>query len=47
MCRKRGKSLDLPVYRFLKEPLIRRFGQEWYAELENIVRELAAQGFDV
>ena len=45
--RKKGKSLDLPVYRFLKEPLIRRFGQEWFAELENIVRELAAQGFDV
>lgn len=45
--RKKGKSLDLPVYRFLKEPLIRRFGKEWYAELENIVQELAAQGFKV
>lgn len=45
--RKKGKSLDLPVYRFLKEPLIRRFGQEWYAELETIVKELAAQGFEL
>ena len=45
--RKKGKSLDLPVYRFLKEPLIRRFGKEWYAELEAIVQELAAQGFEV
>ena len=29
----KGKALRLPVYRFLKEPLIRRFGQEWYDEL--------------
>lgn len=29
----KGKALGLPVYRFLKEPLIRRFGKEWYEEL--------------
>lgn len=29
----KGKALHLPVYKFLKEPLIRRFGQEWYDEL--------------
>jgi hypothetical protein len=29
----KGKALHLPVYKFLKEPLIRRFGQEWYEEL--------------
>ena len=29
----KGKALNLPVYRFLKEPLIRRFGQAWYDEL--------------
>ena len=45
--RKKGKSLDLPIYRFLKEPLIRRFGKEWYTELETIVKELAVQGFEV
>lgn len=45
--RKKGKSLDLPIYRFLKEPIIRRFGKEWYAELETIVKELAAQGFEL
>ncbi len=28
-----GKALDLPVYRFLKDPLIRAFGQEWYDKL--------------
>ncbi len=28
-----GKKLRLPMYVFLKEPLIARFGQEWYDEL--------------
>ena len=41
----KGKQLDLPVYRFLKEPLIRRFGEAWYTELESAVEELKAQGF--
>ena len=34
--RERGKALGLPLYRFLREPLIRRFGAEWYAELEEV-----------
>ena len=29
-----GRSKKLRVYQFLKEPLIRRFGQAWYDELE-------------
>lgn len=29
----KGRELDIPLYRFLREPLIRRFGQEWYDEL--------------
>lgn len=28
-----GRSKGIRVYQFLKEPLIRRFGQEWYNEL--------------
>lgn len=40
--RKKGQELNLPLYRFLREPLIRRFGEDWYAELENVARELAA-----
>ena len=31
--RKRGEELDIPLYRFLRDPLIRRFGEEWYKEL--------------
>lgn len=29
----KGKALGLSVYQFLKEPLIRRFGEAWYEEL--------------
>lgn len=28
-----GRKLGLRLYQFLKEPLIERFGQEWYNEL--------------
>ena len=28
-----GKKKHIPLYQFLKEPLIRRFGQTWYDEL--------------
>jgi hypothetical protein len=30
---KHGKELGVPVYKFLKEPLIRKYGEEWYNEL--------------
>ena len=33
-----GNRLNLPVYQFLKEPLIDKYGEEWYAELEEMVR---------
>ncbi|MFN5846500.1 MAG: DUF3109 family protein, partial [Flavobacteriia bacterium] len=29
-----GDKLDVPVYRFLKEPIIRAFGEEFYTELD-------------
>ena len=35
---KKGKELDLPIYKFLKEPLTRRFGSEWYEMLEEAAR---------
>jgi len=31
-----GASLKVPVYKFVKEALIRRFGAHWYAELEKV-----------
>lgn len=39
-----GKKENLPVYKFLKAPLIRRFGEEWYAELELAAGEMERQG---
>tara|TARA_B100000795_G_C22803019_1_gene442998 strand:- start:3496 stop:4056 length:561 start_codon:yes stop_codon:yes gene_type:complete len=30
-----GEQLKVPVYKFLKEPLITRFGSDWYEELEK------------
>ena len=38
--RDKGRSLHLPVYKFLKEPLIRRFGKEWYQELCEVAAQL-------
>ena len=35
----KGRELGLPVYKFLREPLIRRFGAQWYAELEAVAHE--------
>ena len=40
-----GKKENLPVYRFLKEPLVRKFGQAWYDELETVAAELQKQHF--
>jgi hypothetical protein len=38
-----GEQLDVPVYRFLKEPLIRAFGPEFYKELDIVSRELNSE----
>lgn len=40
----KGQELDLPLYKFLKEPLIRRFGKEWYDELTLTAEELKKNG---
>jgi len=31
-----GKELQVPVYKFVKQALIRKFGKDWYAELEKV-----------
>ena len=35
-----GESLNVPVYKFLKEPLIRAFGEEFFKELEVVNEEI-------
>jgi len=32
-----GAELGVPVYKFLREPLIRKYGEEWYQDLEILV----------
>ncbi len=38
-----GKKEKLPVYQFLKEPLIRKFGTDWYARLDTAATEWLKQ----
>lgn len=35
-----GKELQVPIYKFVKNALIRKFGEEWYEELELIAEHL-------
>ena len=34
-----GKELQIPVYKFVKQALVRKFGESWYAELEKVAEE--------
>ena len=35
-----GKELQVPVYKFVKQALVRKFGQDWYDELEKVAQKL-------
>jgi len=35
-----GAKLKVPIYKFVKEALVRKFGEDWYAELEEVANEL-------
>ncbi|WLD23648.1 DUF3109 family protein [Flavobacterium dauae] len=41
-----GKELEVPVYKFLKEPLIRKYGEDWYTELETVAAEWQKQSLN-
>lgn len=34
-----GKELKVPIYKFVREALIRKFGIKWYSELEQIAAD--------
>ena len=34
-----GQELQVPIYKFVKEALIRKFGEDWYTELEKIAEK--------
>lgn len=35
-----GEKLKVPIYKFVKDPLIRAYGKEWYEQLEKAVNAL-------
>jgi Protein of unknown function (DUF3109) len=35
-----GKELQVPVYKFLKEPLIRKYGESWYGDLVSLIEAM-------
>jgi hypothetical protein len=34
-----GSELQIPVYKFVKQALIRKFGEKWYNELEEVAKK--------
>ena len=40
-----GRKRQLPLYQFLKEPLIRRFGKAWWNECDLAAKELKKAGY--
>lgn len=34
-----GKELQVPVYKFVREALIRKFGEAWYTDLEKVDKD--------
>lgn len=40
---KKGNELSLPVYRFLRDPLVRRFGEDFYQQLCDAAQLLASE----
>ncbi|WP_222983450.1 DUF3109 family protein [Flagellimonas meishanensis] len=36
-----GKELKVPIYKFVKEALVRKFGETWYRELEEVAAQMA------
>lgn len=39
-----GKSMKMPLFRYLKGPLIRKYGEEWYREVELAAEYLQKSG---
>jgi hypothetical protein len=40
-----GKNRDQALWQFLKEPLIRKYGEEWYSDLEIAARHISGQTY--
>lgn len=38
-----GKTKNLPLWKYLREPLIRKYGEEWYEELRLVAEHLPSK----
>ena len=38
--RELGEQINMPVYKFLKEPLVRKYGEHWYKKLLNALKSI-------
>ena len=45
--RLKGEQAGMPLYRFLKQALIARYGEEWYEQLEYAAREIEAGNIEI
>lgn len=43
----RGEREGIPLYRFLKEALIAKYGEEWYEQLEYAAKEIEAGRIEI
>ncbi len=41
-----GKELQVPIYQFVKQALIRKFGDKWYKELEEVALKMKSKQAD-
>lgn len=37
---KKGEELSVPIYKFLKNPLVRKYGEEFYEQMEHMAQYL-------
>lgn len=45
--RVKGEQEEMPLYRFLKEALIRKYGADWYEQLEYAAHEIEAGHLEI
>ena len=45
--RLKGEQAGMPLYRFLKQALIARYGEEWYEQLEYAAREIETGNIEI
>ncbi|MCC5919916.1 MAG: DUF3109 family protein [Cyclobacteriaceae bacterium] len=38
-----GEELGVPIYKFVKDALIRKYGEKWYADLEEMIQAYEAE----